>query len=194
MPGVSESLVPNGNLMWSNAVPDAESDVDFTIDGVPVQFRGGLGYHDKNFADTSIVQSTHRFWDWGHARAGPYSVTWFVVTEKDNTTHPHAYVAKDGEPLLVACGADEPVQVRQWGGQAAWPPKAGLNDVDGLEIRYKLPGEEQLVLNVTKTLVVLDEGVHQRANGVVQGGIEGCTETYEGYAHFEEYIIGIVNP
>ncbi|KAL3482161.1 hypothetical protein BJX99DRAFT_217444 [Aspergillus californicus] len=187
IPGVNEALVPN--LYWANAVPDAVSDVDLLIDGIPVKFTNGIGYHDKNWADTSIVKS-HKFWDWGHASFGPYSAVWFAVTEKDNTTHPYAYVAKNGEPIHVACG-DGSVQIRQWGGEAAFPPTTGLNDIGGIVVTYQLADGHVLEANVTKTRVVLDEVVHQRANGVVQGGVKGF-ERYDGYAHFEEYIIGLI--
>ncbi|PKX95162.1 uncharacterized protein P174DRAFT_480671 [Aspergillus novofumigatus IBT 16806] len=122
VPGVSEALAPN--LYWSNAVPDAIADVDVTIDGTRVKFTDGIGYHDKNFADASIVQSSHKFWDWGHASFGPYSAVWFAVTEKDNRTYPYAYVAKNGKPIHVGCGHGS-VQIRQWGGEAAYPPRPG---------------------------------------------------------------------
>ncbi|KAI0891899.1 hypothetical protein F4806DRAFT_293285 [Annulohypoxylon nitens] len=187
VPGVSEALVPN--LYWANAIPDAISDINLTVDGTQVQYSNGIGYHDKNWADKSIVHS-HKFWDWGHATFGPYSIVWFAVTEKDNTLSPHAYVAKYGHPIHVACG-EYSVQIRQWGGEAAYPPTTGLNDIDGLSIRYTMANGQVLVANVTKTAIVLDEIVHQRANGMVEGGIEGSGEEYDGYAHFEEYIIGL---
>ncbi|KAK1623329.1 hypothetical protein BDP81DRAFT_503520, partial [Colletotrichum phormii] len=58
-PGVSEELVPY--LYWANAVPDADADVDITIDGERISFVNGVGYHDKNWADKSIIKS-HKFW------------------------------------------------------------------------------------------------------------------------------------
>ncbi|KXH49436.1 hypothetical protein CSAL01_12488 [Colletotrichum salicis] len=182
-------LVPY--LYWANAVPDAAADVDITIDGERISFVNGVGYHDKNWADKSIIKS-HKFWDWGHAQFGPYSVVWFVVTEKDNSTHPYTYVAKDGEPVHVACGAGF-VNVQQWGGLAANPPSTGLNDVDGLIVTFGLEDSQTLVANVTKTAIVLDEVVHQRANGVVSGRILDSDLTYDGFADFEEYIIGFID-
>ena len=87
-----------------------------------------------------------------------------------------------------APGASE---VRQWGANATWPPTTGLDNVDGVEARFNLANGEVLVANMTKRIVVLDEVVHHRVNGVVKGGIEGG-EVFEGYAHFEEFAWGVL--
>ncbi|KAL2873182.1 hypothetical protein SGCOL_011652, partial [Colletotrichum sp. CLE4] len=188
-PDVSEELLPY--VCWANAVPGAAADVDITIDGERISFVNGVGYNDKKWADKSIIKS-HKFRGWVHAQFGPYFVVWFVVTEKDNSTCSYAYVAKDGEPIRVACSAGS-VNVQQWGGLAANLPTIGLNDVDGLIVTFSLGDGQTLVANVTKTTIVLDEVVHQRANGVVSGQVLDSELTYDGFAHFEDYIIGFID-
>jgi hypothetical protein len=69
-----------------------------------------------------------------------------------------------------------------------------LLETDGLNVRYNLPNREVLAVDVTTELIVRDEkNVYQRANGHIWwGGIVG-KEAYEGRAHYEEFIFGIVN-
>ncbi len=43
-PGENMSVAPE--IGWANAVPDGDADVDFTIVGMKVAFKG-VGYHDK---------------------------------------------------------------------------------------------------------------------------------------------------
>lgn len=186
VPGVTEELLPT--FQWANAVPDANPTVDMTVDGVQVTINKGFGYHDKNWANVNIDQYA-KFWNWGHARFGPYAVVWFNPIDFDDIEHPHAYVLENGSKILESC-EEGSSQVRQWGLNATWPPTTGLEGAMGVEARFKLVTGETLVANLTKHIIVLDEVVHQRANAKVRGGIEGG-EMFDGYAHFEEFAYGI---
>ncbi|RYP47624.1 hypothetical protein DL769_011300 [Monosporascus sp. CRB-8-3] len=187
--GATQNLLPG--LYWSNALPDAETTVDLTVQDTAIRFADGIGYHDKNWGNQSIIDGP-RYWDWGHGRFGPYSVVWYNLLDYHGAESRRAFVGRDGEVLLVSC-AHESLEVRQWGGKAAWPPTTGLLETEGLTVRYYLPDGQELVLNVTTEFIVRDEeGAYQRANGHVRGGIVG-QEIYEGAAHFEEFIFGIVN-
>ena len=62
-----------------------------------------------------------------------------------------------------------------------------------MTVNYTLPSGEILAVDVTTEFIVRDEqGAYQRANGHLKGGRVGEKE-YEGRAHYEEFILGIVN-
>ncbi|KAF6812974.1 hypothetical protein CMUS01_12934 [Colletotrichum musicola] len=186
--GANQNLLPG--LYWANAIPDAETIIDLTIKDTAISFADGIGYHDKNWGNQSIIDGP-RYWDWGHGRLGPYSIVWYNLLDYSGNESRRSYVVKDGEALMVSCDHESMI-VRQRGGKAAWPPTTGLLETDGLSIRYTLPDGEVLALNVTTELIVKDEsGIYQRANGLLEGGIIG-QETFKGQAHFEEFIFGIV--
>ncbi|KAF3798320.1 hypothetical protein GCG54_00009596 [Colletotrichum gloeosporioides] len=187
--GANQNLLPG--LYWANAVPDADTTVDLTVKDTAISFTDGVGYHDKNWGNQSIIDGP-RYWDWGHGRFGPYSVVWYNLLDYKGNESRRSYVVKDGEVLLVSCSLDSMV-VRQKGGKAAWPPVTGLLETEGITVNYTLPNGEVLALDITTELIVRDEhGAYQRANGLIKGGIVG-QETFEGRGHYEEFIFGIVN-
>jgi hypothetical protein len=51
-----ENMMVAPEIGWANAVPDAVADVDFTLAGTKVAFRG-VGYHDKVFISSDLVSS-----------------------------------------------------------------------------------------------------------------------------------------
>ncbi|KAH8778400.1 hypothetical protein F5883DRAFT_710338 [Diaporthe sp. PMI_573] len=187
--GANQNLLPG--LYWSNAIPDATTTVYLQVRDTTISFTDGVGYHDKNWGNKSIINGP-RYWDWGHGRLGDYSVVWYNLLDYEGNEARRSYVAKDGEALLVSCDADALV-VRQRGGEAAWPPTTGLYETDGLSVNYTLPDGRVFAFDVTTELIVRNEsGIYQRANGLLRGGFVGG-ETLEGHAHFEEFIFGIVN-
>ncbi|KAF9260464.1 hypothetical protein L218DRAFT_932596 [Marasmius fiardii PR-910] len=191
--GASENLLPG--LFWSNAVPDAESVVDLTIDGAEYKITDGIGYHDKTWGQNSISTSS-KYSDWGHARVGPYSIVFYDLLDYNNTERVYAYIAKDGEAELIGCGAGESVaKVRQWGSSnTTYPPtnKDGLLANLGLTVEYTAPSGDEYLFNITTTSIIKTEsGVYSRAVGDVFGGIVGG-ETYEGgRAFYTEYTFGL---
>ncbi|KAJ0120182.1 Tyrosinase family protein asqI [Diaporthe amygdali] len=187
--GANQNLLPS--LYWANAVPDANTVVELQVSDTTISFNDGVGYHDKNWGNKSIID-VPRYWDWGHGRLGPYSVVWYNLLDYNGNESRRSFVTKDGEVLLVSCSSDALI-VRQKGGQAAWPPTTGLLETEGLSINYTLPDGEIFAIDVTTELIVRDEsGAYQRANGLLKGGFVG-KETIEGRAHYEEFIFGIVN-
>ncbi|KAK1543971.1 hypothetical protein CPAR01_04604 [Colletotrichum paranaense] len=187
--GVSENLLPG--LYWANAVPDAETVVDLAVKDTVIAFDDGIGYHDKNWGNQSIIDGP-RYWDWGHARFGPYSIVWYNLLDYDGNESRRSYVAKDGEVLLVSCDMAS-MEVRQRGGKAAWPPITGLLETEGLSVKYNLTNGDVMEVDITTQFIVRDEkGAYQRANGLVKGGIIG-QKIFEGRGHYEEFIFGIVN-
>jgi hypothetical protein len=49
--GETMALMPQ--LGWSNAIPDAEAEVDFMVNGTRVKFNG-VGYHDSKKPSRSL--------------------------------------------------------------------------------------------------------------------------------------------
>lgn len=156
-----------------------------------MKFEDGIGYHDKNWGTKSIID-VPKYWDWGHGRLGPFSIVWYNLLDYNGHESRRSFVYEGGEVLLLSC-ANENLKVRQKGGEAAWPPTTGLLDTDGITIEYTLPDGKELFINATTDIIVRDEsGAYQRANANLKGGIVG-EETFEGRAHMEEFIFGIVN-
>jgi hypothetical protein len=180
-------LLPH--LHWSNAVPDAQATVDLDINGTSFLLTDGVGYHDKNWGDKSVITSP-KYWDWGHAQLGPFSLVWYDLLDYNNTEHSYAYVAKHGNITLTSC-AKNAVIVRQWGTNTTYPPTFGIQKADGLTARFDLGGGQVLVANLTKEEIVHHETVYDRALGSVTGGIEG-QEVYTGRGHYEEFTYGLL--
>jgi hypothetical protein len=185
--GMNTLLLPH--LHWANAVPDAQAIVDLDINGTKFSLTDGVGYHDKNWGDKSVITSP-KYWDWGHAQLGPFSLVWYDLLDYNNTEHTYAYVAKHGDVALANC-AKNAVKVRQWGANTTYPPTFGIAKAAGLTARFDLGGGQVLVANLTKESVVHDETVYARALGSVTGGIEG-QQVYKGRGHYEEYIYGLL--
>lgn len=50
-----QNMMVAPNIGWSNAMPDADGDVDFTILGTRLKFNG-VAYHDKVFFKMSVIE------------------------------------------------------------------------------------------------------------------------------------------
>ncbi|KAH7143428.1 hypothetical protein EDB81DRAFT_884042 [Dactylonectria macrodidyma] len=190
VPGVTQLHLER--FFWSNAVPDADVVVDLNINGTGVSFTG-IGYHDKNWGDKTVLQSP-KFWDWGHTRLGPYSLVWYDLLDYHNNEYHRSYIAKDGEILVVSCDESSLV-TRPWGGNSTWPPALGLNQVNGVVSTFELPDGKSFVVNVTKQFITYDQLVYTRAVGWAEGFVEGTNETFKGRAFFDEFTYGMLfNP
>lgn len=192
--GANQNLLPY--LFWANAVPDAEAVVDLTIGSASLQIHDGIGYHDKNWGQKSVITSP-KYWDWRHARVGPYAIVWYDLLDYNDIEHAYAYVSKEGEEPFVGCGGNT-VKVRQWGPANmtyTYPPtnKLGLLANNGLLVDYELPSGEKLFFNVTTTAIIKTEegNVYSRGVGDVVGGVVGGT-SYSGRGFYEEYIYGLL--
>ncbi|KAB8251375.1 hypothetical protein F9C07_2281331 [Aspergillus flavus] len=185
--GLNTLLLPH--LHWSNAVPDAQANIDLTINGTEFKVTDGVGYHDKNWGDASVITSP-KYWDWGHASLGPYSLVWYDLLDYNNTEHVYAYISKNGNLMHNNC-AEKAVEVRQWGANATYPPTSGIATNEGLTARFDLGGGQAFVANLTKEVIIHDQIVYARALGSVTGGIEG-QEQYQGRGAYEEYVYGLL--
>ncbi|KAJ5143385.1 uncharacterized protein N7515_002172 [Penicillium bovifimosum] len=164
------------HIGWVSLVPDAVGEVDVSILGSKLKFRGP-GYHDKNWSDRPFMDSVAS-WYWGHGRLGPYSIVWFSyfsLEDPTNTTYVSSYVAKDGELLVSACNSSF-LSVRPIGSPGTtggrYPPRVG--DVpDGFRLEYDLgEGNGQLNVNVTiRRLVTGDEEYYMRWTGDLTGEV-----------------------
>ncbi|KAK6072206.1 hypothetical protein SCUP515_07538 [Seiridium cupressi] len=169
-------------LFWANAVPDAETVVNLAIDGAPLLITDGIGHHDKNSGQKSVITSP-KYWDWGHARVGPYAIVSYDLLDH-NTEHTHAYVSKDGEDPFAGCGGAM-VKVRQLGPANMtydYPPtnKLRLLANTGLLIDYELPSGEKLFFNVKSTAIIKTETGNVYSRGVVVVGYAIGGPSYSG--------------
>ena len=123
----------------------------------------GIGYYDKNWGDVSVITSP-KYWDWGHARLGPYSLVWYDLLDYNDTEHVYAYISKNGRFMHINC-AEKAVEVRQWGPNATYPPTSGIAANEGLTARFDLGSGQVFVANLTKEVTIHDQIVYTRALG-----------------------------
>jgi hypothetical protein len=182
-PGQVEEAFPG--VFWDTPIPDAVSEVDLRVNGTKVSFKG-VGYHDKNWGEVPFV-STLAWTYWGHARLGPYALTWSQAQDSAGVEHYSGYVAKDGKVLVSSC-ASESVVVRPWGANSEFPPKIGTGVAQGLEVLFDLDDGRTFWANLTTTNVAVNETVYTRTLGTGTGGLGGFNqETYKGAALFESF-------
>ncbi|KAE8399021.1 hypothetical protein BDV37DRAFT_290556 [Aspergillus pseudonomiae] len=139
------------------------ADIDLTINGTEFKVADGIGYYDKNWGDVSVITSP-KYWDWGHARLGPYSLVWYDLLDYNDTEHVYAYISKNGRFMHINC-AEKAVEVRQWGPNATYPPTSGIAANEGLTARFDLGGGQVFVANLTKEVTIHDQIVYARALG-----------------------------
>lgn len=89
------------HFAWLPAVPSAEVEVTYTVNGHSTTTASNLGYHDHNWgnADPATLLSQ---WYWGRATLGPYVViTAHLKARKAYGEQPHVVflVLKDGQLL-----------------------------------------------------------------------------------------------
>jgi hypothetical protein len=71
-PGTGHLFFGSHYFAWLCSVPQGSVRGTLVIDGAAEQVSG-VGYHDHNWGDTSMVDLIHH-WYWGRAQAGPYTV------------------------------------------------------------------------------------------------------------------------
>ncbi|KAJ7461326.1 hypothetical protein B0H11DRAFT_1736097 [Mycena galericulata] len=124
---------------WANAVPDAASVVDLSINGVKLVFEG-VGYHDKNWSPRPFITSLAS-WYWGHGHIGPYSLVWFDLLDTSGTEHVSAFLSENGRIIFASC-APGSISVRPTGPgrvNATYPPVLSTPDPEGYRIVLSLP-------------------------------------------------------
>lgn len=182
MGGSDEKMVPH--VWWANAVPDATAVVALTVGGSKLNFKDGVGYHDKNWGDVPFVTAVSS-WYWGHAHVGPYSIVWFDAVSSAGVEYFSGYVTKATSVLESSCAA-KAVTVRPWGANSAYPPLATTGVMQGIVASFVLADGSSFVANVTTGLTVINAGVYVRTLGSVTATVGGKTYT-GGRSLFEEF-------
>lgn len=180
--GGTEVLMPH--IGWSNAVPDAVAEVNFTINGTQLAFKGP-GYHDQNWGDQPFFSSVDS-WYWGHSHLGPYSIVWFDARDIAGVEYFSSYVAKDGQMITGSC-TNGTVLARPWGPDT-YPPTISSANPDGFLVSFTDVEGKELVVNVTNVLVTATEtDVYDRWIGTVEGHFADGSGNWTGVAQYEEF-------
>lgn len=179
-PGANQAVVPH--IGWANAVPDATATLDFTINGEDHSFTG-IGYHDKNWGDGTFDANV-KFWYWGHARLGPYSIVWFDLTTPSGLVSQSGYITdrQGGSFTLINC-APGSSKVRPWGANSEYPPLPTTGTPTGLLVTFET-SRGQFVANVTTGPKSREQGTFQSYAGAITGGFVG-QQIYTGRAFFD---------
>ncbi|KAJ3551129.1 hypothetical protein NM688_g4909 [Phlebia brevispora] len=181
-----QSFAISPDFGWANAVPDADSLVNFTLGGTKLQFSGP-GYHDKNWG-CKPTNVTVKSWYWGHARVGPYSIVWFTVIAPDGSEYVSNYAAKGGEVVTASCGG---LTVRPTGANATYPPTPTSPAPEGFHIEQDIEGEGTLVVDVQNIrLITYVPDTAYRWFGNVTGGFGNGTQ-WTGAALYEAFAFAI---
>ncbi|KAI0085433.1 hypothetical protein BDY19DRAFT_896686 [Irpex rosettiformis] len=181
--GAGQSLKLGDTLGWFNAIPDSIAYVNLDMNDTSVQFAGH-GYHDQNWGSVPVSNTT-RFWYWGHANVGPYSIVWFDYMGLDGKEGSSGYIAHNGQIMSLTCGS---MQVRPTGESVIFPPTLANHSPRGFSISIDVEPQGKFRMNVQNTRVVSDvypSGM--RWMGRVQGGFVG-QQQYTGNALYEQFV------
>ena len=88
----------NKEFAWLPSVPKGSVTASYSI-GDEVHATTGVGYHDHNWGNTSLVKLIHN-WYWARGQAGPYTVIASLVTAHKRYGYaelPIFMLARDGE-------------------------------------------------------------------------------------------------
>lgn len=172
---------------WSNAIPDATVSVDLIFNGTDtVAFDDGIGYHDKNWGDQALWDSTSQ-WYWGHGRLGPYSIVFLDSLDRTAKEYATGYVTENGRVMEVSC-APTSVVAHPWGNDSEYPPTGANGPIEGLGLQFQLGDGSKFLANYTseKSLIETPAQAYLRTIGTVEGGIEG-RQKYTGRMIFEQF-------
>ncbi|KAJ5638173.1 hypothetical protein N7490_008052 [Penicillium lividum] len=190
-------IVPN--IGWASLIPDADANVDMSIQGSKLNFQG-RGYHDKNWSNRPFTESISS-WYWGHGRIGIYSIVWFSAIA-NNETYTSSYVARNDQVLVSSC-ENMLLTVRPAGygesnsnsnsGAARYPPRAG--DIpDGFTVEAYLEAGAWLKVNVSIVALVTGDGeYYMRWSGGLVGSLVDSggrvVDAGKGVAVFEQFAL-----
>ncbi|KAI9046947.1 hypothetical protein LZ554_009022 [Drepanopeziza brunnea f. sp. 'monogermtubi'] len=184
----SASALLGPHIGWSNAIPDAEGTVDFTIFGSRLKFSGAA-YHDQNWGDAPFP-TTVASWYWGHARLGPYALVWFSYLPRVGPERVSSYIAHDDGTILAASCAADAVRVRPTGPNSQYPPTQRSGYPSGFRVDFTLADGRTLNVTVRAESLIADAGaVYGRWMGGVEGRLDGGRLITGGKALFEQYVM-----
>ncbi|KAF7334719.1 hypothetical protein MVEN_02302600 [Mycena venus] len=186
---VGQNMEVGPRIGWANAIPDAASTVELTVNGTELAFTGA-GYHDKNWSD-QIFTTNITSWYWGHGRLGPYSIVWFDFLALDGTEYVSAYAAKYGTIIAASCESNS-IRVRPTGQNATYPPHLSTPPPSGYHVTLDLENEGTLEVDVTVTEIVMDISEYTRSVGNMSGvvvpvGGQNERTVMGGKALFEQF-------
>ncbi|KIV99549.1 uncharacterized protein PV09_08849 [Verruconis gallopava] len=181
--GANEKLF--NHVGWANAVPDANTVVNMTVNGSALQFNG-YGYHDKNWGDTvftDVVQS----WYWGHGRLGPYSIVWFDALDTSGVEHTSGYITKGSTVIESSCASGS-VVARPYGANADYPPQPSSGVPTGFDITFNTGTIGTVQVQATVETIQIP-GVAGTTYGRYIGPLSGTVagKNYTGTALFEQF-------
>jgi hypothetical protein len=121
-------------------------------------------------------------WYWGHARLGPYSISWIDALTHDMESFTSAYIALDGEILAADCGI---VRVRPTGGDLTYPPTPDTGIPTSYRIEMELGNGDFLTADMYGSATSLAFQDYTRYVGPINGTVGD--EALEGLASFEMF-------
>jgi predicted secreted hydrolase len=134
-PGTGYMLFPGAAahyFAWLPSVPRGTVEGSLTVGGV-TRHLSGVGYHDHNWGDTSLLDLIHD-WYWGRAQIGDYTVIASYIVTSDRYGRkpiPVFMLARDGKII-----ADDASRVRFAAREAHVDPYTGKPVADLLVYDY----------------------------------------------------------
>lgn len=190
-PNTDASTLVAPALYWTNSIPGAIANCDFTVMGETFQIVNGVGYHDKNWGGLNLVE-TVKSWYWGHATVGPYTLVWFeTISGITNSQYSSMYLVSEGKIELAgqttpfAESSDFTIVV-PFGNGTQYPPTSTSNLPSGFLVDFVGSGGQQWSFLLESVHIASDSvrGFYTRWIGKVSGGEIGGTR-YQGSGVWE---------
>ena len=179
-PDTDASVLVAPALYWTNAIPGAMADCDFTVMGKRLQIVNGVGYHDKNWGGLNLIE-TVTSWYWGHATVGPYTLVWFeTLSALTDDRYSSMYLVRDNEIELAgqttpfAESSDFTIVV-PFGNNTQYPPTNTSNLPSGFLVEFVGSEGRQWSFLLESVHIVSNSqiGFYTRWIGQVSGGEVG---------------------
>ena len=136
---------------WLPAVPQGDAQVTIAVDGTNPQHYSGIGYHDHNWGNISMLKLMHD-WYWARGKIGDYSlIASYITAERryGSKTFPVFMLARDGKVI-----ADDATKVRFSMRNVAIEPETGKPVAHQVIYEY-IDGPERYVLTFTRQKDIL---------------------------------------
>jgi hypothetical protein len=177
---------------WLPAVPRGSAEGSLEATGIVKTFKG-LGYHDHNWGDSSMLAQMHD-WYWGRAAVGPFTVISAYITTAERyggASAPVFLLARDGKILAddgryVICGLEGVYTDKDTG-----KPVAGIIrfDYDDGVSRYRVSYERERDIESAK-FADMAKGIQGFIARLI--GFDGAYLRFSGKVTVERYEKGAV--
>jgi len=147
---------------WLPSVPQGKAEVTITVNGGEPQHYTGIGYHDHNWGNISMLKLMHN-WYWARGKIADYSLIASYITAEQrygSKTFPVFMLAKDGRVI-----ADDGGKVRFSTRNVAVEPDTGKPVADQVIYEYT-DGAERYVLTFTRVKDILHYKFIDELNGI----------------------------